>query len=90
MIYLPIEEQLFMNLKRLEKLLKKINNDYYASGKHNYKNYSISINDFDEEIDKKYVLTISTMRCIVLQYIYFNEANEVLQHLQDNNLKIEK
>lgn len=79
-----------MKLKRLEKLLKKINGDYYASGKHNYKNYSISINDFDEEEDKKYVLNISTMRCIVLRYFYFNEAHEALQHLNDIKLKIEK
>ena len=89
-IYLLKIGGILMKLKRLEKLLKKVKGDYYASGRHNYRNYSISINDFDEEEDKKYVLTISTMRCVVLQYIYFNEALDVLQHLSDIKLKIEK
>lgn len=79
-----------MDLKRLEKILKKIDSDYYASGRYNYKNYSISINDYDEEVDKIYVLTISTMRCIVLQYFYFNEAYEALEQLPNVKLKIEK
>ena len=78
-----------MNLKELEKLLKKIDNEYYALGEYDYRYYSIAINDFEEESNSKYILTISTMRYIILQSIFFDEAKEIFHYLENVNFKVE-
>lgn len=79
-----------MKLKKLEKILKKIDKGYYAIGEQSYKYYSVDINDIDEDNDKKYVMNISTMRRIILQSIFFDDATEIAHHLKNVNLKLEK
>lgn len=84
------KEVLIIKLKKLEKFLKKIDKGYYAIGEHGYNYYSLDINDIDEENDKKYIMNISTLRCIILQSIFFDEANEIVHHLEGVKLKVEK
>lgn len=79
-----------MKLKHIKRILKKIDKGYCAIGEYNYKYYSIDINDIKEDIDKKYILNICTMRCIILQSIFFDEATEIVNQLEGIDLNVQK
>lgn len=71
-----------MKLKKLEKLLRRVNNNHIAIDEHNHRYYSIYFNDYSKENNKKYIMNISSQRCIILQTIYFDEAAEVALYLE--------
>ena len=75
---------------KIEKLIEKIDKGYYAIGEGNNKCYSIAINDVKEGNGKKYILNISTMRSLLLQSVFFDTAEEIADHLDNVNLKLEK
>jgi hypothetical protein len=72
--------------------LEKVNEDYYLSGNEDNKNYNIYINQFNEfdESDKKFVLTISTARAIILQDIYFDKIDEIIEVVKGISFKLEE
>jgi hypothetical protein len=77
-----------MKLKNLERMLRRIDKNHTASGEYNYKFYSICFKDYDADSTKKYIMDISTMRCIILQTVYFDEAVEVALYLENVKLKV--
>lgn len=63
--------------------------DNYAIGDFNYKNYTVQLS-LDEDRPEKFQLNISTLRGIILQSFFFNDAGEVIDRLEDVKLKVEK
>jgi len=70
--------------------LKKLNQEHYLSGNDdNNKNYNIYKNVFGES-DKRFLLTISTATAMIIQDIYFDKIDEIIEVVKGIRFQLEE